>query len=151
MLAVDRRDSLPATPRTPSEFVEVRTFVDLPPQYAEWAAAAGLPRLPQPRVELSAMGVENTPRKLNVRITSPENGLRLLRDPETPAENSTLALKADVNPPVPQLVWYVDRQPFQLVDYPYSARWPARPGEHIFQVRVPNSPVASAPIRIVVQ
>ena len=150
LLAVDRRDGLAATPHTPAEFVEVRTFVDLPPQYAEWAAASGLPRLPQPRVDLAALGLEGVTQKVNVRITSPENGLRLLRDPETPIENSTLALKADVNPPVPQLVWYVDRQPFQLVDYPYSVRWPAKSGEHIFQVRVPNSTVASTPIRILV-
>jgi penicillin-binding protein 1C len=151
LLAVDRRDSLPATSATPAEFVEVRPFVDLPPQYAEWVAAAGLPRLPQPRVDLSAMGPEGAMQKVQVAITAPENGLRLIRDPETPPESSTLALKADVNPPVPQLVWYVDRQPFQLVDYPYIARWPAKPGEHIFQVRVPNSGIASAPIRVVVQ
>jgi penicillin-binding protein 1C len=150
LLAVDRRDSLPATSQTPPEFVEVRPFVDLPPQYAEWAAAAGLPRLPQARLDLSLAGPANSAPKIQVRITAPENGLRLLRDPETPAGNSTLALKADVNPPVPQLVWYVDREPFQLVDYPYSARWPAKPGEHIIQVRIPNSAVASSPIRVIV-
>jgi penicillin-binding protein 1C len=60
-------------------------------------------------------------------------------------------LKAEVNPQTPQVVWYVDRQPFQLVEYPYSARWIAQPGEHIFQVRVPNSNVASPPVRIIVQ
>jgi len=151
LLAVDRRDSLPATPLTPTEFVEVRPFLDLPPQYAEWASAAGLPRLPPPRVDLSAMGPDSAMQKVQVKITAPENGLRLLQDPETPVENCTLSLKAEVNPPVPQLVWYVDRQPFQLVDYPYSARWPAKSGEHIFEARVPNSRIASTPIRVVVQ
>jgi penicillin-binding protein 1C len=150
LLAIDRRDALPATPLTPAECIEVRPFIDLPPQYAEWAAAAGLPRLPQPRERMATIGVEES-LKIRVTITSPENGLRLLRDPETPANNSTLALKADVSPQTAQLVWYVDRQPFQVVDYPYSARWIAQPGEHTFQARVPNSSIASAPIRIIVQ
>jgi penicillin-binding protein 1C len=151
LLAIDRRDNLPATSHTPAEYTDVRPFVDLPPQYAEWAAAAGLPRLPQPRERASMIGIEASTQTIHVTITAPTNGLRLLRDPETPANNSTLALKAEVSPQVPQLVWYVDRQPFQLVEYPYSARWIAQPGEHIFQARVPNSPVASVPIRVVVQ
>jgi penicillin-binding protein 1C len=150
-LTIDRRDNLPATPLTPAEFTEVRSFVDLPSQYAEWAAATGLPRLPQPRESMSMIGTEASAQTIHVTITTPENGLRLLRDPETPANNSTLALKALVSPQVPQIVWYVDRKPFQLVEYPYSARWIALPGEHIFQARVPNSTVASAPIRVVVQ
>jgi penicillin-binding protein 1C len=151
LLVIDRRDNLPATPITPPEFVEVRPFVDLPPQYAEWAAAAGLPRLPQPREKTAMIGTENSAPKILVTITAPENGLRLLRDPETPVNSATLALRASINHQVPQLLWYVDRQPFQLVDYPYIARWVAQPGEHVIQVRVPNSTVASAPVRIVVQ
>jgi penicillin-binding protein 1C len=151
LLAIDRRDNLPATPLTPTEFTEARSFVDLPPQYAEWAAAAGLPRLPQPRERTSMIGSEATAQTIHVTITAPENGLRLLRDPETPSTNSSLALKAEVRPQVPQIVWYVDRQPFQLAEYPYSVRWVAQPGEHIFQARVPNSTIASAPIRVIVQ
>jgi penicillin-binding protein 1C len=151
LVAVDRRDSLPATAVTPAEFVEVRPFVDLPPQYAEWAAAKQLPRLPQPRDKTSMIGFDASLPKISVTITAPENGLHLLRDPETPAGSATLGLKAEVSPQVPQLVWYVDRQPFQLVDYPYSARWTAQPGEHIIQVRVPNSTVVSMSIRVIVQ
>jgi penicillin-binding protein 1C len=151
LLAVDRRDNLPATSLTPTNFVEVRPFLDLPSRYSEWAEKAGLPRLPDPRSIRRAIGLIGSERKIQLAIMAPENGLRLLRDPETPVENSTLALKACVNPQVPQLLWYVDRQPFQLVEYPYSARWIAQPGEHVFQVRVPNSSVASAAIRVVVQ
>lgn len=151
LMAIDRRDGLPATSRTPMEFVEVRPFVNLPPQYAEWATNAGLRRVPPPRGKMSIIGSGLDEPKIRVTITAPENGLRLLRDPETPADRATLALKADVSRQVPQLVWYVDHQPFQLVDYPYIARWIAQPGEHVFQVRVPNSNVASTPIRIIVQ
>jgi penicillin-binding protein 1C len=151
LLAIDRRDNLPATPLTPAEFTEARSFVNLPPQYAEWAAAAGLPRIPQPRERAPIIGSGISAQIIHVSITAPENNLRLLRDPETPLQDSTLALKAEVSPQVPQIVWYVDRQPFQLAEYPYSVRWVAQPGEHIFQARVPNSTVASAPIRVIVQ
>jgi penicillin-binding protein 1C len=151
LLAIDRRDGLPATPHTPSDYVEVRPFIDLPPQYAEWAATAGLPRLPQPRERKLMAESEASAQTVRITITAPENGLRLLHDPETPANNSTLALKANVSMQVPQLLWYIDRQPFQLVEYPFSARWIAQPGEHIIQVRIPNSAIASMPVRVVVQ
>jgi penicillin-binding protein 1C len=151
LLAIDRRDNLPATPLTPAEYTEARSFVDLPPQYAEWAVAAGLPRLPQPRERGSGILSEASAQTIHVTITAPENGLRLLRDPETPSRNSSLALKAEVKPQVPQILWYVDRQPFQLAEYPYSIRWVAQPGEHIFQARVPNSSIVSASIRVIVQ
>ena len=55
-------------------------------------------------------------KEIRVSIISPENGLRLIRDPETPEGQATLALRAVVNPVVPQLVWYVDGKPFQVAD-----------------------------------
>ena len=157
-LAVDRRTGAPATSATPHEFVYVRTFVDLPPQFAEWAAAAGLsvpPRGPDDHA-LFMSGSEGAPLALRdqnilVSIVSPENGLRLIRDPETPADQATLALKAVVNPLVPQLVWYVDRKPYQVVDYPYTARLALSPGEHMIQAGLPDAPFASKKVRIVVQ
>ena len=151
LLAIDRRSGLPATPLTPPEFVDVRPFVDLPPQYAMWATSSGLPQIPRMQPDFAAFEQGGLTQRVRLRITAPENGLRLLRDPETPDENSTLALMADVHPCVPQIVWYVDQQPFQLVEYPYGARWRALPGEHTIQARVPNTNIISASIRIVVQ
>jgi penicillin-binding protein 1C len=84
-------------------------------------------------------------------ITSPSNGLRLLRDPETPAPLATLGLAAVSSPPAKQILWYVDGRPFSLADYPYSARWPLSPGEHIFQAKLPYTAVASQPVRVTVQ
>lgn len=147
--AIDRRDGLAATFDTPAEFVEVRSLLDLPPQYAEWAEAEGLPRVPPPRETPAGLDVKQ--HKIVVTITAPENDLRLLRDPETPGSSATLALKAKVSRPIPQLLWYVDDRPFELVDYPYNTRWKAEPGEHVFQARVPGSPFASSPIRVIVQ
>jgi penicillin-binding protein 1C len=86
-----------------------------------------------------------------VEIVSPEPGLRLLFDPETPRAQNTLALTAVVEPPVEQLVWYVDGQPFATVDRPYAARWPLAPGEHRIEARVPWSAARSRSVRIVVE
>ena len=44
-LAVDRRSDRIATTATPAQFVEIRTFVDLPPRYARWLAASTATRL----------------------------------------------------------------------------------------------------------
>jgi len=148
-LAVDVRTGRAATARTPHRLIEVRTFVDLPPRYAAWAAAAGLPRPPGPTAT-APLGPASTGDggASRLRILSPENGVHLLLDPETPADRATLALKAVVDPPVPQVVWYVDGRPFRVVDYPYGARWKLTPGDHVFQARLAQGSAASALVRV---
>jgi len=148
-LGIDTRSGALATRTTPRTFVEVRTFVELPPRYASWAAQAGLTAPPRPEGS-SASPLELEP-DLRLTVTAPQDGLRLLRDPETPADRSTLGLSAVVTPPVPQLVWYVDGQPFTVADYPYGARWPLQPGEHVIQARLPRAPIRSSPVRVLVE
>jgi len=107
----------------------------------------------------------------HLRILSPQNNLRLIRNPELPADLASLALTASVssNPatqpisspdqqpaaqqqvPVTQLLWYVDGKPFQLVAANATARWPLQPGPHQFQAKVPYSTLASAVVTIQVQ
>jgi penicillin-binding protein 1C len=158
-LAIDTRSGRPASSLTPPAHSELRTFVDLPPRYAAWAAHAGLARPPRAATErgpatptrpAAPSAVGSSPR-FHVKVTSPEDGLRLLRDPETPPDRSTLALEAVVDPPVPQLVWYVDGMPYEVADYPYSVRWQLSPGEHRIQAQLPHAPVASAVVRVLVQ
>jgi penicillin-binding protein 1C len=151
LLAVDKRSGRPASSRTPAEHVEVRNFVDLPPRYNEWMTKAGLRPLPTLFDIASISGPDNTASAAHLTITAPENSMRLIQDPETPAENETLALKATMDTRATQLLWYVDGRPFQLVNYPYTARWPIEPGRHMFQVRLPNTPVVSAPIHVIVE
>lgn len=150
-LAVDKRSGRPASLRTPAEYVETRNFVNLPPRYAEWMSDAGLRPLPRPS-DISPM-IESAATRNNPKltITAPENRMRLIRDPETPDDNATLALKAIIDTAAPQLLWYVDGLPFQLVEYPYTARWPIVSGRHTFQVRLPNTPVVSSSINVIVQ
>ncbi|MEO7793511.1 MAG: hypothetical protein ABIV06_01960, partial [Thermoanaerobaculia bacterium] len=156
LLAVDRRSDRIATAATPAPFVEVRTFVDLPPRYARWLAASSSASYPT-EVEQAREG-DNLQGGLlagtalpTIEITSPETGLRLLLDPETPAALNTLALTAVVEPKVDQLVWYVDGRPFRTVDSPFDLRWPLVPGEHTFQARVPFTAARSRAVTVIVE
>ena len=148
-LLVDGRDGRPASRETPRVFVEPRTFVDLPARYAAWAAAAGLPRPPAP--EAPVLSFASYAPAARVRLISPTDGLRLLRDPETPLDQATLSLAAVVDPPGADVVFYVDGVPVEVAAYPYRARWPLRPGEHVFEARVPRGGAVSARVRVVVQ
>ena len=56
-----------------------------------------------------------------------------------------------VDPPVRQVVWYVDGRPYATVDYPYATRWRLQPGEHTFEVRVPFTQEGSPAVRVIVQ
>ena len=86
-----------------------------------------------------------------IEITSPETGLRLLLDPETPPAQNTLALTAVVEPRVDQLVWYVDGRPFRTVEPPFDLRWPLVPGEHTFQARIPFTAARSRAVTVIVE
>jgi penicillin-binding protein 1C len=149
-LFVDTRTGRPATRQTPRGFVEPRTFVDLPPRYAAWAAAENLPRPPAPEPVLTFASAAANP-TVRVRLTSPADGLRLIRDPETPADQATLSLAAVVDPPGDDVVFYVDGAPFQVAAYPYRVRWPLRPGAHVFEARVPRRGAASPRARVLVE
>ncbi|MEI6412896.1 MAG: transglycosylase domain-containing protein [Pseudomonadota bacterium] len=157
-VAVDVRNGLLAHPGIPPGFVERRTFLNLPPRYAEWGAS--LPRLPErfspldestgtvPPVSAGVLVPENPPR---LHIVMPEEGLRLVRDPEVPPDASSMALRVVVQPRVAQVLWWVDDKPFQLADYPYTVRWPLSVGEHHFQARIPYTGSRSQRIRIRVE
>ncbi len=159
-LAIDRRTGRPASTRTPGRLVAERSFVVLPPRYAAWAAAHGLlPPRPPGAIDARARTGRSSSARLGVaageaprvRVSSPEGGARLLRDPDTPPGLATVALQAVVDPPARQVVWYVDGVPYRVVAYPYSARWPLVPGEHTFEARVPYTSAASRRVRITVQ
>jgi penicillin-binding protein 1C len=84
-------------------------------------------------------------------IVAPEHNSRIWRNPETPAALDRLALKAVVEPRVPQVVWYVDGEPFAVADPDKPVYWPISPGAHRFQLRLPYRDGASRPVRIVVE
>ncbi|MFT4625668.1 MAG: penicillin-binding protein 1C [Myxococcota bacterium] len=115
-----------------------RAVVALPARYHGWMQRTGLPLAPR------AMASANHP--VTVDILSPRDGMKVVRDPEVPADRATLRLEAAVDPPVEQLVWYVDGVPFAVVEPPYVARWPVRAGAHTFEARLPFRPEQSAAV-----
>ncbi len=164
LLAVDRRSGRIATAATPAEHAEIRTFVDLPPRYTRWLAsstanvysdatlatpegdpAAGAGRFTPTAPDLAGTALPT------IEITSPETGLRLLLDPETPPEQNTLALTAVVEPRAAQLVWYVDGRPYRTVEPPFDLRWPLAAGEHTFQARIPFTAARSRAVTVIVE
>lgn len=162
-LAIDVRNGLLATARTPAQDREWRTFVNLPPRYADWAARAGLPRPPE---QISMLGERDAAVQLsrkpmpmqasmakgpvthNLRIVAPGNGLHLLHDPTLPASLSTVAFQAEVDPPAPEVLWMVDGKPFKLAAYPYTVRWQLKSGEHSIQAAIPFTHEVSAAVRV---
>lgn len=158
LAGIDRRNGLLASHYTPKEEIEVRSFVDLPAKYATFLAEHGLAAPPRAYSELGAEGRRPIPPERQtatvrdeLRIVSPRQGQRLLLDPETPHEMATLALAVEVDPEPLQVLWLVDGRPFKLEDYPFTARWPLRPGEHTFQAQVPGSGRKSALVRVLVE
>jgi len=160
-LAIDLRNGLLAHAGTPKQFVERRTFVRLPPRYADWAAQAGLPPPPQSvsttasttakRMPLAEMRATPGSAPVVLRVVSPNDGASLLRDPSLPASRNTIGLRVEVTPQVREVLWVVDGKPYQLAAYPYTVRWPLQAGEHSFQARVPLSSETSAAVRIRVE
>ena len=118
------------------------TALVLAPKYASWAKNVGL------AVTLPDMSPKRGFVEHEFDIVAPENGQRLLKCPETPIGKSTIALEAVVTPPPNQLVWYVDGQPFQVVEFPFTTRWPLSQGRHSFQVGLPGVEQKSLPIYI---
>lgn len=91
------------------------------------------------------------PGPVRLAIAAPENDSHLWRNPETPPTLARLALKAAVEPHVPQVVWYVDGEPFALGDPDQTVLWPIKPGTHRFELRLPLQPAGSAAVRVVVE
>jgi penicillin-binding protein 1C len=129
----------------------------------EWHADQGKPGSNLPVTAASQRVAEQTilggDKPGQLRIVSPKDNLRLIRNPEVPADLSILTLKANLavmpppsGAPAPaQLLWYVDGKPYQLAAAGDAVRWPLQTGTHTFQAKVPYSGVASRQVTIEVQ
>ena len=112
-----------------------------PPEYAAWAAKNGYdpPSAAQPAAP-----------KTDIQIVSPLSGSRIVIDPETPRNLQSLPLRAEVTPPIPSVVWYVDGEPYNNSGFPYEVRWRLEEGEHTFQAKFARANVFSDKIYVTV-
>ena len=139
--AVDRRTGVLAGPMTPPEWIEIRSYAVLSPQFAAWGAVHGYNPPPLPSTESPFV---------SIAIEEPVNGSVFRFHPDTPQQLQSIALRAYVSPTVPEIIWYVDGEPFQKVAYPYTTRWHLRAGSHALQARFPHADVQSGIITITV-
>jgi penicillin-binding protein 1C len=147
-VVVDSRTGKLAAPDCPSQFQLPRMFTAMDPAFGVWARESGLEILP-PELSPDPEGALR-PTNFKLAVAKPRNGV-LFKDPEAPEGSQTIALEATVNPPVPQVVWYVDGKPFKVVPFPYTARWQMKEGTHTFQVRLPFAPLSSETTRVKVK
>jgi len=147
-VAVDSRNDLLATDLCPSEFIDIRYVVDLPPRYASWAADTGLPTAPVEYSPLCTGFIKKRPERLS--ILKPADGSRLVMDPECPERFRTITLSASVDPAVSDIVWYVDGYPYKIATYPYTIRWHMKPGEHSFQAICASTGARSRTVTVTV-
>ena len=121
--------------------------IDLPVEYAEWAAAAAGPG--GVRTELAAavtLGTGAPPRvaaaPAGLHIVSPRNGDTYRVPPGTDPRYATIALRAAGAAPGEAVRWRVDGRPAP------GARWTLVPGRHVFTVETRSGGSASATIDV---
>lgn len=132
-------DAVPTHRCTGHRAEDGRVVVDLPPRYQAWLTRQGIPTAHPPLDRHAPVALD---------VLSPRPGTSVMADPDVAAAHSTLRLAAAVDPPVEQVVWFVDGEPFQTVGPPYVARWPVRPGTHTFEVRSAVGPERSARVAV---
>jgi hypothetical protein len=86
----------------------------------------------------------------SVVIREPAPGSVFVLDPDTPHGAQTLPFQATASPTIANLIWYVDGEPFGTAPYPYTVRWPLRPGKHSIQARFAHADIASDIVTITV-
>jgi penicillin-binding protein 1C len=106
-----------------------------------WAKGAGYPVADAPWVNGA----------VRLTIATPENNSRIWNNPETPPALNRIALKAIAEPRVPQVVWYVDGEPFAVSDPDQPVFWTLKSGVHSFQLRLPLQPGSSRTVHIAVE
>jgi penicillin-binding protein 1C len=138
-----RPDEMPEADDAPL----VRSSVDggrmafaLPAEHRAWAKDKGY-QIAEPLTP---------PGAVRLSIVAPVDNSHFWRNPETPPALDRLPLKAMVEPHVPQVVWYVDDEPYAISDPDIPVLWPIKPGTHRFEVHLPrDGPSATA--RVVVE
>lgn len=120
---------------------EARPALTLPASQRAWAREEGY----------AVDGAENAASDVRLYVAAPENNSRIWINPETPPHLNRMALKATVEPRVPQVMWVVDGEPFALADPDDTVWWPMHKGVHRIQLRLPLRDGASRTIRVVVE
>ena len=147
LVGVDRLTGLRAEKGCPWDRIDYKVCAFLEPRFSEWAKKSG--------IELAPLRTSRLARQLperigdySIHILEPFIESKIYIHPGLPPRFQTIALKVKVDPPVEQVVWYVDEKPYRIVDFPYTTRWQIEEGTHTFRVKFPFSPLKSDAITI---
>ncbi len=116
----------------------------------EWvtpAEVAAAPAMTAPTANADAASDESAP----LIIATPEHNLHVWRNPEQPAQLNKLALKLASGGKDTQIIWLVDGAPFTIALADETVFWPMTAGAHRIQARLALAPVASRPVRVMVE
>jgi penicillin-binding protein 1C len=125
--------------------IQHRRFTVLDPEFRDWAASQGL-EVPPDRYS-PACGGAPLVEEYSLAITAPRSGSRFFIDPEMPADGSLLPINCRVFPPPASVLWFINGEEHAEVKYPFTLKWPMRPGAYTFQAAVPGTTFRSAPVR----
>jgi penicillin-binding protein 1C len=117
----------------------------------EWTRAQAEAKPPAVKVEAPAELMPIADDEATIAIVSPRPGMRVIRNPELPADLASLPLKATVSPGASQIVWYVDGKPLLIGRADEVMRWPLQAGTHTFEARVPYRSLVSAPVTVQIE
>ncbi|MBI5165315.1 MAG: transglycosylase domain-containing protein [Magnetospirillum sp.] len=145
---IDLRNGLLAAPWTPARYTAERTFATLPADQAAWGKANQLPPPPTELSPLDRPGIRTPSRPsampaTGLRVLAPRDGLRMVRNPETPPEANRLNLRAAAGPEVKRVLWLVDRRPWRVADPREPVAWTMAPGIHRFELATEDGTVIS--------
>lgn len=135
LLRIDTRNGLRASESCPSRFTTLKMFEVLPAEYGQWQADNGR-EVPPTRYSPYCM-----PDRITVNalvITSPPDGDIYLIEPGYNMNTQSIALKGEVDPPVPYIDWYINNQRYERVEWPYQANFTLRKGKHTIEMRAGN-------------
>jgi penicillin-binding protein 1C len=165
-LRIDLRNGLLAAPWTPADYVAERTFAALAPEHAAWGAAHNLvppptdlspldrPQAVRPQKDSQVAGParpEVSAATPHLGVAAPRDGLRMVRNPETPAQAMALNLRAVVSAGISQVVWLVDGKALCTTSPRAPVHWPLVAGVHRFEVTTPDGQTRSAPVTIEIE
>jgi penicillin-binding protein 1C len=159
-LRIDLRNGLLAAPWTPARYVGDRTFAALPSDQAAWGKLHALPPPPLDLSPLDRPGRQKTPTASppgaeleapSLKIVAPHDGLRMVRNPETPPDADLIGLRVNADRRVTSVVWWVDGQVWRQVGVHEAVNWPLTAGVHAFEVTTPDGSARSKPVTITVQ
>lgn len=133
---IDTRNNLLAEAGCSSKFVSIRSFIDLPDNYRDWAMTHDITLMPKkfsPLCPMKGVARAQDPqiKEEMIRITYPNNNSTYSVDPYVPRRLQILDLRATAEG---TLNWFLDGEKLATTTAPHSVPWQITAGKHKFRI-----------------